>query len=344
MMTGAANAILAALEPGQRTKATFEFEDEAQRTDWAYFPRDHVGLPLLAMSPSQQKLTHALVAGALSLPAYARTAAIMALESVLNLLEERRADAVRDPGRYFVSVFGTPGAERWGWRFEGHHVSLNFALLDGEVVSTTPLFFGANPAEVRHGSAVISRPCGEEEDLARALLASLSAEQASSAVSSETAPPDFVLMNVPIVPDACRPGEAGDLTFVRRSFDALSPAQLDALAFDRTRPKGLPASAMSAAQRDLLSTLIGAYVERVAEPLAAAARARVAPEGLDGVHFAWAGERERRRPHYYRVQGPSLLIEYDNTQNEANHVHAVWREPDGDFGLDALRAHLRREH
>ena len=337
----AAVAFLDALDGAQRAKASFAFDDAAERTSWAYFPRDHHGLPLLEMTPRQQKLAHALIAGALSLPAYAKVTTIMGLESVLNEIEGRQRDAARDPGRYFVSVFGQPGNERWGWRLEGHHVCLNFTLLDGEIVSPTPIFLGANPAEVRHGATPATRPCAEEEDAARELLASLDGEQRRAAVICDVAPPDFVLTNLSRVPETYAPGDAGAMPFVAPLFERMPADQREAVRFERARPLGLAASAMTAAQRKLLAELMDVYVERLPEPLASLERGQI---DVAAVHFAWAGETERRRGHYYRLQSPSFLVEYDNTQDGANHVHAAWRSPARDFGYDALREHVGREH
>jgi hypothetical protein len=342
-MTDAAGELLAALDAEQSAKASYAFED-AQRTDWAYFPRNHPGLPLLEMTVAQQKLAHALVASSLSLHAYAKVNAIIALESVLNEIEERRADAVRDPGRYFVGFYGAPGADRWSWRFEGHHVNLNFTFAGGELLSPTPIFLGANPAEVRHGHSIASRPCAEEEDIARELLASLDAEQRAQAVICDVAPPDFILMNLPQVPDECLPGEAASRLQNILRFDLLTEPQRQALRFSRSQPLGLAASALRADQHALFAQLIDVYVERLPTPLAAVERDAIGRSGLDAVHFAWAGDGERFGPHYYRLHGPSFLVEYDNTQDNANHVHAVWRDIARDFGGDPLRAHLQREH
>ncbi len=338
-MADKASALLEALGPDQRASVSFDFDNDAERTNWAYYPRVHSGLPLLEMDGAQQKLAHELLASAVSLHAYGKVTAIMALESVLNHMEGRQLDAMRDPGRYFFSIFGVPGADRWGWRIEGHHVCLNFTLAGGDVVSSTPNFLGANPAEVRHGDTVVLRPCGEEEDAARALLASLDGDQRKQAIICERAPPDFVLMNVPEIPDACLPGDAGELPFIQDQLLAMPPEDRQALRFDRAQPLGLPESGMNAEQRALLSRLVSAYIERLPEPLRAAERA-----AAEAIHFAWAGEIERGRPHYYRLQSPTCLVEYDNTQNDANHVHAVWRDPERDFGRDLLREHLQRAH
>jgi hypothetical protein len=275
----------------------------------------------------------------LSLPAYAKANAIMALESVLDELEERTRSAVRDSGRYFVSVFGTPGDAVWGWRLEGHHVVLNFTLARGEIISPTPIFFGANPAEVRHGHASVTRPCAEEEDAARALLLSLTGEQRRSAILHETAPPDIVLSNAPRVPETCQPGEVESL--VARLFDGVSDDLRSAVAFAISQPRGIAPSALDGAQRKLLSELIDVYVDRLPESLAGRERAKV---DAAQVYFAWAGEDTPRRPHYYRLQGPDFVVEYDNTQDDSNHVHAVWRNPANDFGYDALRSHIHHAH
>jgi hypothetical protein len=333
-------AWLEALAPEQRARASFPFEDEAERTSWAYFPRDHKGLPFLAMEPRQQKLAHALIAGSLSLHAYGKATAIMALESVLNETEGRTRDAARDPGRYFVSVFGAPGDDPWGWRLEGHHVCLNFTIAQGALVSPTPIFFGANPAAVRHGDTPVVRPCGEEEDAARELLLSLDAEQRRVAVLCDTAPPDFVLSNAPRVPESSLPGDSAP-PLLARLFGEMPAEHKEALRLDVVRPRGLAASVMSAAQRKLLSELIDVYVDRLPEPLARLERGKI---DVESVHFAWAGEDRPQRGHYYRLQGPSFLVEYDNTQDGANHIHAVWRSPANDFGYDALRAHVGGAH
>lgn len=339
-MAEAVSAWLEALGQGQRAKATFEFDDVAERTNWAYFPRSHQGLPLLEMDAAQQKRAHALIALSLSRHAYARVTTIMGLESVLNDIEGRAADAVRDPGRYFLSLFGMPGGARWGWRLEGHHVSLNFTIADGELIAPVPIFLGANPAEVRHGDVAVVRPCGEEEDVARELLASLDAQQRRDAILCERAPPDFVLTNAPLVPDTCAPGDLAP-PLLARLFDGMREEDRQALCFDGALPRGLPAVRMNRGQRHLLRRLIDVYVDRLAVPLAAVERARI---DEDAVHFAWAGPELRREGHYYRLHGPSFLVEYDNTQDGANHVHAVWRSTDRDFGRDLLRLHLDAAH
>jgi hypothetical protein len=346
-MTEAAAAWLDTLEPQQRAKALLDFDDSEERTSWAYFPRLTKGLPLLEMDARQDKLAHSLLTRALSFHAYAKVVTVMASESLVNLMEKGRLDAFRDPGRYFLTIFGSPGSERWGWRFEGHHVVLNFTLVDGEIVSPTPLFIGAQPAEVPHGHSMVLRPCADEEDAARELLGSLDVERRRQAVICDIAPPDFVLMNSPVVSETVLPGEIEApplLANIVAEAKAMPAEQREALRFQREHPRGLPASAMDAAQRELLSDLIDVYVQRLPELLAGIERERIDRAGIEGVHFAWAGETERRRPHYYRLQGPSFLVEFDNTQNDANHVHTVWRDPARDFGGDLLRHHIATRH
>jgi len=339
-LADAVSAWIEALGERQRAVACFRFDDERERTDWAYYPRDHKGVPLHDMDARQQKLAHSIVSTALSLPAYAQTCAIIALESVLDVLEGRRGSQLRDSGRYFTSVFGLPGDARWGWRFEGHHVCLNVTVVEGEVAAT-PLFLGANPASVTIGPHAVSRPCGAEEDAARALLELLDDSQRSVAIVSDTAPPDFVLANVPLVPDRLGAGAwLPPLRPIRDSWDALPEGKRKAVGWDIARPAGLAPSRMTPRQASLLRELVEIYVDRLPEPLAAPERERVGGD----VHFAWAGSTKRREGHYYRLHGQGFLVEYDNTQDGANHIHTVWRSPARDFGMDLLRAHAARAH
>jgi len=337
-MTGAARAFATSLDARQLARATFALDDETERRDWAYFPRPRRGLPFGEMEAGQRDLAHRLVASGLSRGAYAKATAIIALERVLGEIEGHVFP--RDPGSYYVSLFGEPGdTAAWGWRLDGHHVCLNYTIIAGELLSPTPIFLGANPAEVRHDDRPVLRPLGEEEDAARELLASLDAEQRRRAILSPGAPPDIVTANVPVLSDGLAPGDI----FQRRPAKGMPADQLEALTFTLT-PKGLPASEMRAGQRELLDTLVRVYVERMPEAVAAHEMERLERAGIEAIHFAWAGEEERRRPHYYRLQGSSFLAEYDNTQNNANHIHAVWRDAANDFGEDVLRGHYAQEH
>ena len=306
-MAAAAAGWLASLDPTQRAKATFGFPDDAERTRWYYTPTERGGLPLAEMGPTQQRLAHRLVASGLSEGGYATAATIMGLENVLDAKEGWRRGydgrAVphrgRDPQLYFVSVFGEPGSGAWGWRVGGHHLALNYTLAGGRV-SASPLFFGANPAMTRLVGPGVLRPLAAEEDLARELLDALAPEQRATAWLSPEAPGDILQRNRPFV-------RAGP-------------------------PEGLPAAGMLPQQRELLAGLARQYFDRLPAPLAAVEAGRVLGETLEAVHFGWAGGTEPGQPHYYRIQGPRLLIEYDNVQDGANHVHSVWRDPGGDFG------------
>jgi hypothetical protein len=302
-MTKAARDALACMDEAQRARALKPLDDDADRRTWFYTPGPRAGLPLADVSASQSMAVHKLVASALSLHGYAKVTAIVALEHVLDEIEGGHRG--RDPGLYYLTVYGEPGSDAWGWRFEGHHVSVNVTVSDGEVAST-PLFLGANPAAVRHGGAIVLRPLGEEEDAARALLSELDPGRLTAAVVSEEAPPDILTSNDPRVDPSVLSG-------------------------------GIAASDLTSAQRDALVRLVDAYLGRLPAVLAPSV-------DVDGLSFAWAGPVEPGKPHYYRVWGPRFLAEYDNTQDDANHVHAVWRDPSGDFGEDLLRRHLRQEH
>jgi len=307
-MAAAAADWLASLDPAQRAKACFGFPADDERSRWYYTPTERGGLPLAEMGPVSQRLAHRLVASGLSEGGYATAATVMGLENVLDAKEGWRRGydgrAVphrgRDPQLYFVSVFGDPGAGVWGWRVGGHHVALNYTLAADGGVSASPLFLGANPAMTRLVGPGVLRPLAAEEDLARELLETLAPGQLATATLSEEAPGDILERNRARI----RPGP----------------------------PEGLAGAGMLPQQRALLAGLVGQYLRRLPGPLADLQAGRVLGERLEAVHFGWAGPPEPGRPHYYRVQGPRLHIEYDNVQNGANHVHTVWRDPEGDFG------------
>ncbi|MCC7264063.1 MAG: DUF3500 domain-containing protein [Candidatus Latescibacteria bacterium] len=313
-MAEAAQAFLAALDAGQRAKTCLDFADETLRQDWYYIPCDRVGLPLKEMDPRQRQLALQLVATGLSPSGYQKTQTIMALEPILHQLEGTARRFPRDPELYYVSVFGSPGGEApWSWRFEGHHISLNYTLVAGSMVGPTPTFFGANPAQVRHGDQTGLRALKEEEDLGRQLIRELDASQRQVALISTEAPADILTRNVPQV------GE-------------------------EIKPEGLAGAGMNAGQRQVLQALIEVYIHRLPEELARVEWGKLVRADLNAVRFAWAGGIERGQPHYYRVQGPAFLAEYDNTQNDANHIHAVWRDLENDFGVDLLRRHYQQAH
>ncbi len=307
-MAEAASGWLASLRPAQRAKAGYPFPSTGERTRWFYTPNEQGGLPLAEMGPVQQRLAHRLMASGLSQGGYAAAATIMGLENTLDAAEGWRRsypgragpNRGRDPLLYFISVFGTPGAGSWGWRVGGHHLALNYTVVDGRGLSASPLFLGANPALTRLVGPGVVRALAAEEDLARELLASLDPDQRRRAVLSPVAPGDLLQSNRPAV--------------------QVGP------------PEGLAVARMLPAQRELLLGLVRQYLGRLPDPVAAVEAGRVAGDRLPEVHFAWAGGGEPRQPHYYRLQGPRLLIEYANVQNGANHVHSVWRDPLGDFG------------
>ncbi len=343
-MADAARDFLQALTPAQRPHASFAIDDSATRRDWGYFPRRFQGLSLGEMDGRQQRLAHRLVSTALSLHGYTKVTTIIALEEVLNRIEGRARPDVRDPGRYFLSIFGDPGGGTWAWQFEGHHISLNVTIAGEQAVAVTPLFLGSNPAEVDHAGRAVLRVMGEEEDAGRELLASLNGDQQGKAIIAPEAPPDFVLMNVPQIPERMLPGEAGGPRGTVANFARYPQEQREMVRFERGRPKGIAYGELLPAQQERFAALLDVYFDRVPEELAAIERARIHAAGIDALHFAWAGETARRQPHYYRVQGPRMLIEYDNTQDGANHIHAVWRDPDNDFGDDILREHTQQAH
>lgn len=306
-MAAAANYFLAALTPEQRAKATFELKSD-ERLNWHFIPKERKGIPLKELTSAQRHLAHALLSSGLSQRGYAKATTIMSLEQVLAELEGPSRNFPRDPELYFVSIFGQPDAKgTWGWRWEGHHLAMNFTVVKGEFIASAPNFLGANPAEVRTGPRKGLRVLAAEEDHARQLVKSLNDDQRKVAVYTNVAPKDII-------------------TGADRKARALSP-------------EGLAASKMTKDQRTLLLTLLKEYVYRVRPDVADKDLAKIEQAGLDKVHFAWAGSLEPGKGDYYRVQGPTFLLEYDNTQNGANHIHAVWRDFNGDFGEDILKKH-----
>jgi hypothetical protein len=311
-MAGAAKAFLVTLEPEQKAKAVFPFNGE-ERLNWHYIPRERKGLPLKEMNPAQRKAALALLRTGESEKGYNKAAAIRELELILRQVEMGKGP-VRDPEMYFFSVFGEPSeGGSWGWRYEGHHCSLNWTLVKGKAIAGSPQFFGSNPAEVRvevpNAPPKGTRVLAAEEDLGRALVKSLSDEQKKEAVLNPVAPADIVT-----------------------GHDRQASIQED---------RGVAYGKLSKEQQGILLQLIQEYTAAQAEELAKERLEKIRKAGLDGIKFAWMGGVEKGQGHYYRVQGPTFLIEYDNTQNDANHVHAVWRDFKGDFGMDLLAMHYQ---
>jgi hypothetical protein len=308
-MTTAATNFLASLTPEQRQQATFAF-DAAERLRWHFVPQfERNGLQIKAMTEPQRKLAHELLKTGLSARGYDTYTKIMALENILRDVEQGKGPT-RDPEGYRFSVFGTPAEKgTWGWRVEFHHISLHFSVVNGTAVSSTPSFAGANPAEVKDGPQKGQRTLAMLEDTARALVTSLDPGQRKTAIFTDVALNDIVTGN--------------------------------ALDIKPLSPEGLKVSAMNAAQRDQLMKVLESYTGLMTTELAADRMARVKKAGIENIAFAWAGSIERGQKHYYRVQGPTFLIEFDNVQNDGNHVHSIWRDFNGDFGRDLLREHLK---
>jgi len=310
VMAETATRLLASLGPEQLAKARIEF-NAAERRNWHYVPLERKGLPLREMMSYQRHLASALLAAGLSQSGFIKAVTIMSLEDVLKLIENDSGER-RNPEKYYFSIFGAPSATgTWGYRVEGHHISQNYTVVNGEVTGG-PSFFGSNPAEVRFGPRKGLRALAAEDDLGFAVIDSL----------------DEPLRKVAIVDPAAY---ADILTSDKRS------AALEG------QPSGLPAAKMTASQFDALRALVEVYARNLPGDLA---RRRM--EQLDkaarNLHFAWAGGTKPGDPHYYRVQTAQFLIELDNTQDKANHIHSVWRDLTRDFGGDPLRAHYVAEH
>ena len=346
-LRSAADALLSNLTRDQLAKALYAFDDEQERRDWDFIPkyRPH-GLPLREMTDRQQVLAQQLLASSLSLPGYTQAVSIMAFENVLRELNAPRAGLVsaefRHAGKYQFSFFGEPHAEQtWAWRMVGHHVAVNFTIVDGKYVAPTPLLFGAEPAQFG-----VFRPLIDDEDRGFSLLDALDSGQRQQAIIHDVAPPDFVTRVVRKLGDEELPGDH------ELGFDhyVISDHDRQMLKWIRHQARGLPCASMNTEQSSLFRELIAGYVDRLPDQVAELHMQRLERGGLDQFTFAWAGFPERGKPHYYRLQGPSFLVEFENAQvgaglpGEANHIHTVWRDPDNDFGDDLLLQHYAQDH
>ncbi|GAY11613.1 DUF3500 domain-containing protein [Pseudonocardia sp. N23] len=361
-MAEAAGAWLESLDADQRSVAVrgtpgSDAEADSERLRWYYTPTDHGGLTLGQMRPAQQSRAMRLVSSGLSHAGYVTVSTILGLENVLDRVEGFGVDWGRERGRdpqcYYLRVFGEPGSSgAWAWRFGGHHVSLNNLVVDGRVVSTTPCFLGADPASSPLLGPAPLRPLAGAEDIARELVRSLPADLAADAVLLDRAPSDIVGGNrsrievgdrMLLLTEIWR-GRFGEARLADR-LGAMSEGAEQASGYDEVdhdtlalgAPRGVPGAALDPAGRDLLTALLATYLDRVPGGLA------VWPD-LDDVHVAWAGPTDRGAPHYYRLQAPRFLVEYDNTQRQVNHAHSVWRDPESDFGHDVLGAHRAAHH
>ena len=311
-MAIAANNLIASFASDAMEKLVFAMDDE-HRTAWHYVPMERKGVSLKLMTPQQRNLATALLAASLSSQGLLKASTIMSLEQVLQTLEGADRRFSRDPLLYYVSIFGDPAlGKAWAWRFEGHHLSLSFTVTSDGHISGTPSMMGANPAIVPKGPLEGLQVLADEELLGRRLARSLSAQQRTKAILSEQAPDDMLTTN-------------------QRK---ISPLQ----------PDGIGWNDLDAQQQRLLWKLTRMYVNRLRGPIAQADLQRITAAGKDKIHFAWAGGLERGEPHYYRIQGPTFLVEYDNTQNNANHIHTVYRDFSEDFGEDLLKKHYSEEH
>jgi len=301
-----------ALTPEQQAKAGMEMKDE-EREHWEFIPKLRKGLTIKDMTSDQRALAHAFLASGLSLHGYQQAVTIMSLDQILKEMEGPNGKMVRDPELYYFSVFGKPGpTDTWGWRVEGHHLSLNFTIVNGKAVAAGPVFYGSNPAEVRQGPRKGLRVLGVTEDLGRQLIKSLGDDQRKIAIFDEKAPPEIITGNS----RKANPGE----------------------------PKGLPAAQLNPEQKEQLIKLVGVFANRLRPELAQQDMDKIEKAGWDKVYFGWAGGIEPGEKHYYRIQGPTFLVEFDNTQNDANHIHTVWRDSANDFGEDILKEHYQKDH
>jgi hypothetical protein len=308
IMTTAAKNFLNSLEPWQKTAVTFKMEDE-ERANWFYTPVPRKGLALHDMKPYQRQLAMAMLGAGLSQRGFIKAVTIMSLDEILLVTEPMPR---RDPDNYYISIFGDPSETgEWGYRFEGHHISQNFTLVNGEVQGA-PSFFGSNPAEVMDGPRKGLRVLAQEEDLALAVVNSLTPDERRVAVYDAKAPGDILTTN---------------------SREAALKGQ----------PNGLSASAMTPQQRAKLQDLLEEYCSNMPDQIAEFREARIKKAGTN-IWFAWAGGTEHGQPDYYRVQTADFLVEFDKTQSNGNHIHSVWRDFSGDFGRDLLKEHYAQSH
>jgi hypothetical protein len=366
-MADAAHKLLDGLDDAQRAQCQWPFEDIDERQRWYYTPTDHGGVTLAALSSAQQRSVYRLLATGLSKGAYNTATTIMGLENVLDANEGFSStfgrDRGRDPLMYYVRVFGDPtGSAPWSWRFGGHHVSVHHVIIDGEVVASTPAFFGANPANAPLLGSHLLRPLAAVEDLGRQLVRSLNEQQRALAMLTDVAPVDLVSVNraqfglgdgdLPLpLSDIWRGRFTGAMAErvdrMQRDEEeraGLRPEHLEATRLTRT-PQGLCVRELFVDQREILRALLDCYVGRMPDGLVDDELARYRDEAdLEQLSFAWAGGTEPGEGHYYRVQGATLLAEYDNTQSFANHIHSVWRDPSRDFAIDPLAAHYAAHH
>ncbi len=308
-MLRAAQDFMNELSTDQRNRALYAFDHE-ERFNWNYVPVKRNGVPFRGMSPKQREAAHRLLRSALSDSGYQKAVDIMVLEGILGQIESRAISRFdRDPDGYFLTLFGdlATGAEPWGWRIDGHHLSVTVSVGAEKKVSATPAFWGANPARVPSGERKGWRVLRDEEDTARGLLRALPEDLQATVLIADEAPSDILTRNSKVA-------RIGD-------------------------PAGLPVSDMPPAQKETVMRILKLYAANLRTDLGEAHLTRIRSAGVERLHFAWAGGVRPGEKHYYRIHGPTHLVEYDNTQNDANHIHSVLRDLENDFGLDPLRNH-----
>lgn len=308
-----ASTFINLLDSAQSSRALYVFEDD-ERYNWHYVPRERNGISFNDLSDKQRQAASSLLKACLSDQGFNKASNIMALENILREVENRGPDdTYRDPLNYSITIFGNPDENNiWGWRLEGHHISLNFSSSDGEIVSGTPAFLGSNPGVVRTGRYRGRQVLQLETDLGFTLVNSLDMDQLRIAVVSAKAPSDIITRN-------------------QRTANILEPA-------------GLGFSDMTDQQKRLFLQLLNVYVKNYQLGFSKRLMSKIENAGIENLTFAWSGSLQPGAGHYYRIQGPMLLIEYDNTQNNANHVHTVVRDLTNDFAEDILRQHYEKEH
>ena len=359
-MAQQAMTVLDMLDTDQRAKVQYASVDDPEREFVFYTPTDHGGLRMQHMTSPQHREVLRLVASGLSAGGFVTTAMIMAMENILDATEGfawgyRDGMRIRDPLAYAISIFGDPsGSQPWGWRFGGHHISMNY-LVTPEGIRSLPSFFGSDRAITPATGVNAMRPLEGEEELGRALVHMLTSEQRVRAVISPVPPPDIVTANRASIADGDRPMSFDEIWRNGKSMNPNSAGFRQLLEYlgvtdghlglteYTSMPRGLPFTDMTGEQKTVMGELLHQYIDRMPEEIAAAEQARL-DAATRSLHFAWAGGLEAGEPHYYRVQGDTLLVEYDNAQARANHIHTVWRDPRQDFGRDLLAEHYAQAH
>ncbi len=314
-MTVATKALLKVLTPAQQSLALLSFDDK-DRTHWLYVPSARQGLPLKQLSDKQRPFVQNLLKTALSQSGYLKAESIRELENILKVIEAGQGKFNRDAELYYLTIFGVPADKgTWGWRWEGHHLSLNFTIINGDIISASPLFMGNNPGQVTAAQANGNQlqMLNQEDAIGLELIQSLTTEQRKIAIIAEQAPADITTKN-------------------QEKLDAVANRQ------------GIALSDLTPEQKFKIGRIIAEYVGRTREEYALGEMIEITATPENKIFFAWAGGTVAGQGHYYRIEGPSFLFELDNTQNNANHIHTVWRDRRKDFGYDALAEHLKLLH